>query len=32
MAVVALKPEGYFLKSIEKNELLENLEKYFRTH
>ncbi len=32
MAVVALKPEGYFLKSIEKDELLENLEKYFRTH
>ncbi len=32
MAVVALKPEGYFLKNIEKDELLENLEKYFRTH
>lgn len=32
MSVVALKPEGYFLKSIGKDELIENLEKYFRTH
>jgi len=29
MAVVALKPEGYLLKSIEKEELLDNLEKFF---
>jgi CheY-like chemotaxis protein len=32
MAVVALKPEGYFLKNIEKEELLENLERYFMLH
>lgn len=32
MSVVALKPEGYFLKSIEKGELLENLERYFMLH
>ncbi len=30
MAVVALKPEGYFLKTIEKNELLKNLRDFFR--
>ena len=29
MAVIALKPEGYFLKSIQKEELLEKLEEYF---
>ncbi len=29
MAVVALKPEGYLLKSIEKEELLENLDNFF---
>lgn len=29
MAVVALKPEGYFLKTIERKELLENLAKFF---
>ncbi len=29
MKVLALKPEGYFLKTIEKDELLENLEKFF---
>ena len=29
MAVVALKPEGYLLKSIEREELLDNLEKFF---
>lgn len=29
MAVVALKPEGYFLKSIQKDELLEALKKFF---
>ena len=32
MAVVALKPEGYFLKTIEKNELLEKLDEFFKTH
>ena len=32
MSVVALKPEGYFLKSIGKDELLENLAKYFHSH
>ena len=32
MEVVALKPEGYFLKTIEKQALLDNLEKYFMTH
>ncbi|MCR4654828.1 MAG: response regulator [Lachnospiraceae bacterium] len=32
MKVVALKPEGYFLKTIEKQELLDNLEKYFMIH
>ena len=29
MAVVALKPEGYFLKTIEKEDLLKNLAAYF---
>lgn len=29
MAVVALKPEGYFLKTIDKRELLEKLEEFF---
>ena len=29
MAVVALKPEGYFLKTIEREELLKNLAKFF---
>ncbi|MBR3307630.1 MAG: response regulator [Lachnospiraceae bacterium] len=29
MAVVALKPEGYFLKNIEKAELLDKLERFF---
>ena len=32
MAVVALKPEGYFLKSIQKDELLEKLQEYFILH
>ncbi len=32
MAVVALKPEGYFLKTIERKELLEKLDQYFATH
>lgn len=32
MAVVALKPEGYFLKSIRKEELLDKLEEYFILH
>ena len=30
MAVVALKPEGYFLKTIERKELLEKLEVFFK--
>ena len=29
MAVVALKPEGYFLKNIKKDELLQKLEEFF---
>ncbi|MBR1642606.1 MAG: response regulator [Butyrivibrio sp.] len=29
LAVVALKPEGYFLKNIEKDELLEKLSQFF---
>ncbi|MCR4955398.1 MAG: response regulator [Lachnospiraceae bacterium] len=29
MEVVALKPEGYFLKTIEKDELLQNLNEFF---
>ena len=32
MAVVALRPEGYFLKSIQKEELLEKLQEYFILH
>ena len=31
MAVVALKPEGYFLKNIDSKELLEKLEEFFIT-
>ncbi|MCR5486128.1 MAG: response regulator [Lachnospiraceae bacterium] len=31
MAVVALKPEGYFLKTIEKEKLLQKLSDYFRS-
>ena len=32
MKVVALKPEGYFLKGIRKDELLEKLEEFFILH
>ncbi|MCR4589679.1 MAG: response regulator [Lachnospiraceae bacterium] len=32
MAVVALKPEGYFLKGIEKDELIEKLQEFFILH
>ncbi len=32
MAVLELKPEGYFLKSIERKELIEKLENYFMMH
>ena len=32
MAVMSLKPEGYFLKSIEREELLKKLEEYFVLH
>ncbi len=32
MKVVALKPEGYFLKGIQRDELLENLREYFMLH
>ena len=32
MAVLELKPEGYFLKSIERKELIEKLESYFMMH
>ena len=32
MAVVALHPEGYFLKTISKEELLEKLKEYFVLH
>lgn len=32
MAVVALKPEGYFLKGIKKEELLEKLQEFFILH
>ena len=32
MAVVSLQPEGYFLKTIQKDELLEKLDDYFTTH
>jgi DNA-binding NarL/FixJ family response regulator len=29
MQVVALKPEGYFLKTVKKDELLEKLSEFF---
>ena len=32
MAVVALRPEGYFLKTIQKVELLQKLQEYFVLH
>ena len=32
MKVVSLKPEGYFLKTIQKDELLEKLEEFFIVH
>ena len=32
MAVVSLRPEGYFLKSIQKQELLEKLKEFFIMH
>jgi CheY-like chemotaxis protein len=32
MKVLSLKPEGYFLKSIEKGELIEKLAEYFIMH
>ena len=32
MAVVSLRPEGYFLKSIQKDELIEKLKEYFVLH
>ena len=32
MKVVSLKPEGYFLKTIQKNELLEKLDEFFIIH
>ena len=32
MKVVALRPEGYFLKNIKKEELLEKLQEYFILH
>ncbi|MEE3466803.1 MAG: response regulator [Eubacterium sp.] len=32
MAVVALKPEGYFLKTIERADLVHNLETFFAKH
>ena len=32
MAVVALKPEGYFLKNIQRGELLEKLQEFFILH
>ena len=32
MKVVALKPEGYFLKTIQKGELLEKLQEFFILH
>lgn len=32
MSVVALKPEGYFLKTIERQELLDKLEEFFILH
>ncbi len=32
MAVVALRPEGYFLKTIQREELLEKLQEFFVLH
>ena len=32
MKVVSLRPEGYFLKNIQKAELLEKLNEYFVLH
>ncbi len=32
MAVAALRPEGYFLKGIQKEDLLEKLQEYFTLH
>ena len=32
MKVVSLKPEGYFLKTIQRKELLENLKEFFILH
>ena len=32
MEVIALKPEGYFLKTIEREELLEKLKEFFILH
>ncbi len=32
MAVVELKPEGYFLKSIQREELLDKLQEFFILH
>ena len=32
MSVVSLKPEGYFLKNIQKDELLQKLSDYFVLH
>ena len=32
MAVVSLKPEGYFLKNIQKDELLAKLQEFFILH
>ena len=32
MAVVALRPEGYFLKNIQRDELLEKLQEFFILH
>ena len=32
MAVVSLHPEGYLLKSIKKEKLLEELKNYFALH
>ena len=32
LKVVALKPEGYFLKDIQRTELLEKLEEFFILH
>ncbi len=32
MKVLALKPVGYLLKTVDKKELNENIGKYFATH